>query len=125
MNVDDFDTYVTSKGFIFEEVDNKESYEGVSYALNLNEYDSKATKFIELYQRYYDYKYAIYYQTLDKNEYLNIKNQIKSLGFILEDSGPSEYNGKTSYKFFYKKGKTKIHIYSRATSFEINCLIDY
>jgi hypothetical protein len=68
--VDDFDTYVTSKGFVFEGADNEDQTEGVSYALNLNISNSKASKFIGLYERHYDDKYYIHFQTLDKNEVL-------------------------------------------------------
>ena len=62
MYTDDFDTYVTSKGFAFLEEKNNEHRNGVTYALNINDLDkSKASKFITLYQRYFNKKYSLYY----------------------------------------------------------------
>ncbi len=86
LSLDDFDTYVTSKGFVFEGADKEDNFERVNYALNLNFSNSKALKFITLYKRFIGARYFISYQTLDKIEYLKIKNQLKALGFILQDS---------------------------------------
>jgi len=121
MSVDDFDTYVTSKGFVFEGVSKDDHFESVDYALNLNISNSTATKFMTLYQRYYDYRYYISYQTSDKKEYINIKNQIKTLGFKLQDSDIiTSKTGKVSNGFEYGKGKSEFSLYANATIFEIN-----
>ena len=121
MSVDDFDTYVTSRGFVFKDADKEDHKDGVNYALNLNISNSKASKFIALYQRFFNYRYKISLQTLDKVEYINIKNQIKTLGFKLYDSGIFTSDaGEVSNRFNYSKGKSEISIYASATSFEIN-----
>ena len=126
MNVDDFDTYVTAKGYAFHEEIDETNRQGVGYAYNLDSYTLKATKFIELYQRHYNNRYFIYYQTLDKKEYLNIKNQIKALGFTLKDTSVFKSdNGKVSNNFVYRKGKAEIDIYARYNSFEINYGVDF
>lgn len=126
MNVDDFDTYVTSKGFVFEGADNEDQTEGVSYALNLNISNSKASKFIGLYERHYDDKYYIHFQTIDKNEYINIKNQIKTLGFKLKNSRIfTTDEGKVVNRFLYIKGKSEITIYVDGKSFEVNYKVKY
>jgi len=125
MSVDDFDTYVTSKGFVFEGVEKDDHLEGVSYALNPTS-DSRSSKFITLYQRFYDYRYKISLQTIDKKEYINIKNQIKTLGFKLQDSGIfTSDEGRVSNRFDYGKGKSKVSIYADATSFEVNYKVEF
>lgn len=131
MDVDDFDTYVTSKGYVFhDEVDNDEM-QSVGYALDVNENDySKANKFITLYQRYsvYNFKYRYYvnYQTLDKKEYVKIKNQIKALGYILKDSLVlTDHDGTVSQHFEYKKGKSNISIFANYKSYEIAYSVNF
>jgi len=127
MDVDNFDTYVTAKGFVFSKEDIDDNYQGVEYAFELNRTDrTKALKFLTLYQRFYFYKYAIAYQTIYKKEYLAIKNQIKALGFKLEESNfHTNDEGITSNHFVYKKGKARISIYASSTDFEINYQVDY
>lgn len=84
MNVESFDSYVTSRGYVFLEQEKDEYVEGVNYGLNPDTSDkSRATKFITLHSIYYNFKYHIYYQTSNKSEYVRIKEQIKSLGFKL------------------------------------------
>ncbi len=122
MDNDSFDTYVTSKGFVFMEEVKDKNREGVSYALNLSKIDnSRALKFITLYQRFLGFKYSISYQTSDRNEYVNIKNQIKSLGFKLYKSEIfNSDDGESSNNFMYVKGKETISLFAGSTSFEIN-----
>lgn len=87
MDVDNFDTYVTAKGFVFSKEDIGNDVQGVEYALEISRIDRlKALKFVTMYQSYYNYKNAISYQTFNKNEYISIKNQIKAMGFKLEKS---------------------------------------
>lgn len=125
MDVDNFDTYVTAKGYSFyKEID--ETYrQGVGYAYNLDSYSLKATKFISLFQRNHDYRFYLYYQTLDKKEYLNIKNQVKALGFTLKDNSVyKSENGSVSNHFVYRKGKAEVDIFADYNSFEINYVVD-
>lgn len=130
MSVDDFDTYVTSKGFVFEGADKDDDFERLNYALNLDISNSRALKFITLYKRYNEGRYFISYQTLDKKEYLNIKNQLKTLGFILQDSRiftnkGEVYKGEVSNVFEYGKGKSEVTLYANAKYFEIDYLVKY
>lgn len=129
MDTDTFDTYVTSRGFVFFEEENKKNVEGVSYALNISRIDkSKASKFITLYQIYYDSRYSISYQTSNRQEYLNIKSQIKNLGFRLENSkvfNGEIKNGSSANHFEYKKGKATIDLYAGSTNFEIDFELNF
>ena len=127
MSVDDFDTYVTSKSFVFEGVTKDDHFESVDYALNLNISNSRASKFITLYQRFSRHRYYISYQTSDKKEYVNIKNQIKTMGFKLQDSGifTNAETSKVSNRFDYGKGKSVVSIYANATLFEINYGVEF
>lgn len=126
MDIDNFDTYVTSKGFAFLKEKNDENRNGVTYALNISNLDkSKASKFITLYKRYFEKMYTINYQTLNRNEYLNIKNQIKALGFKLKKSDIFNDNDESSNHFVYIKGKAEISLFASSDSFEISYVVDY
>ena len=127
MEVDDFDTYVTAKGFVFSKEDINNDVKGVEYALEINQIDRfKALKFLTLYQSYYNYKNAISYQTPNRKEYISFKNQIKALGFKLEKSDIfTKSNGISANSFDYKKGKVSISLYASSTVFEINYKVDY
>ena len=122
MNVDDFDTYVTSREFVFLGESRDMNFQGVNYAYKLNPRDkSEAKKHLTLYTRLYDFKNAITYQTFDKNEYLVIKNQIKNLGFIFKNSKVhTSKEGLMVNSFVYKKGKAEISLYVDLETFEIN-----
>ena len=127
MNVDNFDTYVTAKGFVFSKEDIGTDFQGVEYALEISRIERfKALKFHTLYQSYYNYKNAISYQTSNKNEYLSIKNQIKALGFKLKESDVfTKSDGTSANSFDYRKGNVSIRIYASSTVFEINYKVDY
>lgn len=122
MDNDTFDTYVTSRGFKFFNDTNEDQLVGVTYALNRDRIEeSKASKFITLYQLYYDRKYSITYQTMNMKDYLQIKKEIKVLGFGLVDSEIfKDNNGASSNHFQYRKGKSRIDLYATPTSYEIN-----
>jgi hypothetical protein len=126
MDVDNFDTYVTSKGYVFHKSIDEPTRTGVGYAFNLDYDNSTASNFIKLYQRYYKYRYCISYQTIDKKEYINVKNQLKVLGFKLKDTSVFKSDdGMVSNNFVYRKGKAEIDIYSSFDSYEINYTVDY
>jgi hypothetical protein len=125
MDVDTFDSYVTSKGFAFHLEENDNDVQGLEYAFEISKKDLlRAEKFITLYQRYFNYRYAIHYQTLSKKEYVNIKNQIKVLGFKLKDSGIYEDDdGTASTHFEYIKGNATISIFADYKTYEINYMV--
>ncbi len=127
MDVDNFDTYVTAKGFVFSKEEIANEVKGVTYALEISRIDRlRALKFLSLYQSYYNYKYAISYQTVNKNEYLSIKNQLKVMGFKLEKSDIfTNSKGISANTFDYKKGNSSVSLFATSTFFEINYKVDY
>ncbi len=127
MDMDNFDTYVTAKGFVFVRDINLEEAKGVTYALNLNRNDKRnADKFIKWYSKYFSNRYAINYQSNDKNEYIKFKSQISILGFkfIKTDIIIDEFGLKNNY-FKYRKGKEEISIFTSSEDFEISYKVDY
>ncbi len=123
MNLDDFDTYVSSKGFAFFEGKEDKNIKEVTYSYDLSEIDkTSASKWISFYQKCFDYKYFISYTTFNITEYLKIKDQIKQSGFKLTDSGvfKNSINGHSSNHFEYRKGKSIVSIYAESRGYEIN-----
>jgi hypothetical protein len=121
MDVDNFDTYVTAKGYVFfNNIDETED-KGVRYVFDLNDEKSEAQKLITLYNKYGDKtEYAINYVTGDNKEYVAIKNQIKLLGFKLYQNKVSkDENGSVYNTFFYGKGHQAIYISAYLKRFEI------
>ncbi len=126
MDTESFDTYVTTKDFVYSSSDKDDNYSGVTYAFEVSKIDiTKASKFITLYQSFFDKKYSISYQTSNKKEYLNIKNQVKVLGFKLVNSEIFNKDEITSNHFEYRKGKAKIDLYATPTFFEIGYYVSY
>lgn len=127
MDVNNFDTYVTSKEFVFVEDINLEEAKGVTYAFNLNRNDKRyAEKFIKHYSKYFRNRYVINYQSTDKNEYLKFKSQISLLGFkfIKTDIITDKLGIKNNY-FEYRKGKEEISIFTSSEDFEISYLVEF
>lgn len=120
MNNDDFDTYVSSKGFSFNKEENEPKVYGLSYVLGNKDRQSYNEKFITLYQKFYDYKFALHYNTFDRNEYLRIKNQIKSLGFVLSKSEAYSDKGNSVNHFVYTKGNSEILLFVYPDGYEID-----
>lgn len=101
-NIDNFDTYVVGRGFIYQETIQEENAEGVTYALNQDQYSTKAAKFITLYTKYIsDNRRNVTYQTLLSTDYLKIKNQAKLNGFKFVKT--DNYKGTTI--LVYQKGQ--------------------
>ena len=125
MNNDSFDTYVSSKGYVFIEEKNNKNNLGNTYALNPT-YGSTVTseKFISLYSRYHNYLKAVTYQTIDTKEYVRIKSQVKALGFKLIKSSPETFDGYSSMMNVYRKGKAEITLFADK-SYEITYTVDY
>jgi hypothetical protein len=127
MSVDDFDTYVTSRGFVFFDGKEEENIKGVTYALNLSKIDnSKAENWVSLYEFFFNKRYSITYQTHNKSEYLKIKNQIKQFGFKLTLSKvvADEDTGSSSNYFEYRKGKSEVSIFANSRGYEISYIVD-
>lgn len=125
MDTDSFDTFVISKGFEFVGGVEVNKTNGVKYGFMLNEIDSKkALKWVTLFAVIN--KYSINYQTSDKSEYLNIKNQIKQLGFklVTSDVLNDEDSGSSHNYFMYKKGGSIVAILNRGNNFEISYIVN-
>lgn len=123
MNVDDFDSFVTSKGYGFNKKITGEDKLGLSYSINSDSRDIKAIKYITLYQVFGEFRFAIHYQTSDKKEYTIIKKQLNSLGFALGDNmvfKSDDGNEKNGFYYFNKKLSGQINIYNNNNdTFEI------
>lgn len=121
MDVDNFDTYVTAKGYVFfNEIDEAEN-KGVRYAFDLNYDKSEAQKLITLYQKSGENtKYAINYVTGNNKEYVAFKNQLKLLEFKLYENKVSKDDDGSVYNtFFYVKAHSTIFIRAYLKRFEI------
>lgn len=128
MDTDSFDTYVTSKGFTYLRNKSDNRIVGVTYGLNSSQ-DGRADKYISLFSKFYNYKYAITYQSSlqssFKKEYSNVKNQIKSMGFKLIDTSTETDDGLEFNRFLYRKGKAEVDLYTSLSGFEITYTVDY
>ena len=120
MDMDTFDTYVSSKGYVFAGGIEVKNTNGVKYGFSLGKIDkTKALNWITLFD--IKNKYSINYQTHNISEYLKIKNQIKQFGFKLTKSEvvPDEDTGSSFNGFMYRKGKSIVSILNRSRSYEI------
>lgn len=109
-NVDDFDTYVVSKGYDFNKFNEEDNYDSKSYSFKGFNEDSAEfwiTKNNYYLKGFYK-KGSVSWVTSNKNYYLSIKEQIKKLGFTFLKT--ENENGNLSYN--YEKGKISISIYS-------------
>jgi hypothetical protein len=103
--MDDFDTYVTQKGYRYYENKNKEFSSATSYVYSINGVKkSYITKFFRKTQP----TEMISFQTGESTTYLKIKAELKSLGFKLINTGT--YEGDTY--FDYKKENIEISLTS-------------
>lgn len=115
LDSESLDTYLTSKGFGFIGSKKDGDVDGLEYAYDYE--NNKANKFITVYNRFYDSKLCVNFQTLDRQEYLKIKNQIKALGFKLYSSKVVDGS---KQMFRYRKGKNVISVFASIDLFEIN-----
>lgn len=124
-NMDDntLDTYLTKRGYVYQEGKSYGHIKSISYALDYDIETEKAKKFLTKSKMVKDSLNSINisYQTLSKSEYLNIKSQIIKLGFKYK--GSEMFN--TSQSFYFdkvisNKKSTSIEIFASTKSFEIN-----
>jgi hypothetical protein len=128
MNIDNFDTYVSNKGFKFMEIKEADNIKGIVYAYNQSEYSKKADKFITLYYKYFgENNKNVTFQTGKTIDYLNIKNQIKQLQFNFKKTEIHE--GATF--LIYTKGNYELSLISfqsddglKSTNYEISLTIE-
>ena len=109
MDIDNFDTYVSNKGFKFLESKENEYLKGITYAFNQSSYSKTADKFITLNYEYFgETNKNVTFQTSKTVEYLNIKNQISPLGFKFKET--KTFEGATF--LVYTKGKYELELIS-------------
>jgi hypothetical protein len=107
MNLDEFETYALERGYTFKEIkDNEEKVYGHTYIQGRG----ITTKYLTLYTKYIGGIKMVTYQTSISSEFLNIKNQMKTLGFILHTE--NDYNG-TPHKE-YRNNKYEMSVYTGA-----------
>jgi hypothetical protein len=82
MNSDNFETYVLKKGYEFSNIKDDDNVFGFTYVKGYED----ETKYITLYEKYFEYGKHLTYQTSNKNEYLLIKKQLIELRFKLFES---------------------------------------
>jgi hypothetical protein len=119
--LDDFDTYVTQKGYKFDEVDNNDFADETTYAFYV-----KGVKkaYISKFHYHDDNSNMITFQTTNAATYLKVKSDLKKLGFKFTET--KVYN--ESQFLIYKKGKIKVSLisivlknnYGDITSYEIS-----
>ena len=119
MNPESFDTFVSSKGFVFIGDVNDTNYEGVQYAIDYNPDDKKALKFVTLFSRHYNHRFGLNYQTLSNTEYVNLKNQIKGLGFKYLYSESYSIDEMPHKSFTYGSGKSLLTFITSLNKYQI------
>ena len=108
MNTDEFDSFVISKGYEFFKTETDDYSENIIYAHNLKS-NNIAPSYISKYMFKKNPNTMVSYQTLEKEVYISIKKQIKTLGFVFVDT---ETNENKSIFLNYKKGEIKLTLTS-------------
>ena len=113
MDFDQFETYSIGKGYKFDNLKNDEYRYGHCYTKG-NRYN---TKYLTLCNPYFDEGVKVTYQTSNSNEYLNFKNQMIKLGFVLYSK--DDFNDEP-YKV-YRNNKYQIYLFTMKDNiFEIS-----
>jgi len=108
-NEDDFDTYVTKKGYIFEEASEKTIASITSYTFLVKGLKTYyVSKFLEKESAFW-----VSFQTPDTKNYLSIKEELKTYGYKLFDKGTMD----GSNYFKYKKGNSIVSLWSISTTY--------
>ncbi len=124
MNIDDFDTYVTKKGYKFSETSVHDTYQIHSYRLPKIERDKPIS--IDKYILNPKRKNVVNFTTYSTTEYLNFKNALKELGYKFINKEDNKELGGTY--LLYKKGNIQVTLSSsliqtsfgqKATAYEI------
>ena len=102
MDLEKFDSYINSKGFTYYRNISDENSTGIRYRYLLN--NSKRYCSLSIYPRNVS---IVTYQTFNNKDYVNLKTQIKNIGFKLIKQ--SEFNGVPYFE--YRKGNNSFTIY--------------
>lgn len=123
MDFDKFETFCLQKGFEFSSTVKEDCCNGVVFTkgTGIN------TKYITLYNIYFNVGISVSFQTSIPNEYLNIKSQLTNYGYSLVSTDSfTPSNGNTSQVKKYRKGDMEINIHTipprgaEGQKFEIN-----
>lgn len=111
-NWDEFDTYVIKKGYIYDNSETDEIAEYKFYTFNKNYYSGTSSYWITLYKYSIDasirlgYTNMVTWQTNISSDYIKIKDELKSKGYIFQNSTLLDGNTVNSYK----KQKNEVRI---------------
>ena len=105
MNFDDFDTYITQRGYSYYDGESDENMQSKSYKNNA--VNSKTFTRMIVVTMYTDKSGYMFYQTPDKVEYLGFKQQVKALGY---DFDKSIDDGNKATSLEYKKDGIPIQL---------------
>lgn len=124
MNVDDADTYITSKSYSFGSVKHDDDGgESRTYAYNKTSSEQKAPYWLTLfsYPANSSNKNTVAWETTKVEEYSNFKKQIKPAGFIFKSS---QLKNKNSTVSEYTKGKyiLEITVVDRSEEYKKNVI---
>ena len=104
-NLDDFDTYVTQRGYKYYKSKSSDFSDGTSYVYTVN---GIRKSYITKYYRKLVNTEMISFQTSNNTIYLKIKAELKTLGFKFIKT--ETFEGDTF--FDYKKGKMEVSLSS-------------
>lgn len=123
-DIDQFDTYVTQKGFKFKSTKVYDNYQLHNYAPDSIKMNGSIS--IDKYIFNIQKKYATNFATYSSSVYLSLKSELKKLGFIFTKKEDNTDLG-GSY-LLYKKGRIEITLsssqiydsnYDKRTAYEI------
>ena len=123
-NWDDFDTYVTAKGYSYNEAKKDSFYESRIYSLHRSDYERYAGYWISFY-KYLDHQTMISWQTSNQKYYLDFKAQLIAEGFKFIKSEIVKGNNVNTYVTGNKEitlvsGKTKANDGREVNVYEIS-----
>ena len=113
-NNDNFDTYVISKGYIFNKSESDQRSTTKSYSFSTNKYERNKAVYWISKTDYNDGVVIISWTTYKSEDYSEIKSQIKAIGFqFTEESNTDGVIG-----FHYIKGKYELNLYVQELTFD-------
>lgn len=121
MDLDKFETYAYNNGYKFKGMQETERVFGITFKKDYG----LDTKYITLYEKYFNDGKTLTYQLSKKSEYLNLKKQIELSGFKLirifnfDDSLVREYKN-ASYKVTLISG-----IFNGLETYELTMKLNY
>lgn len=116
MNLDSFDSYVSSKGYVFT---NKDKIDGESFYQYGNK-EKYELEYKRVVMKVLGKTQIISFSTMFREDYVNIKNEINDLGYVYE--GIEDSDNKTSNTLKYRNGNRLLKISSESNMFHITLI---